>query len=51
MLEVKWLAEQAPLNAFKKDKDVQKTLFVAKLTSNDKKMDESLAERTAKYIA
>ena len=30
---------------------VQKDLFVAKLTSNDKAMDFSLAERTAKYIS
>ena len=36
---------------FMKTKNVQRDLFIAKLTSNDKVMDIKLAERTGRYLA
>ena len=51
MQEVRRLTEHAPLLTFIKTKDIQRELFVAKLTSNDKEMDIKLAERTGRHLA
>jgi hypothetical protein len=45
------LIEHAPLLALKNDKNVQKDLFIAKLTSNDKEADIALAKRTGIHLA
>jgi hypothetical protein len=50
MQEVMRLTEHTPLFNFIKTRDVQKDLFIAKLTSNDKVMDIKLAERTGRHI-
>ena len=51
MQEVIRLTEHAPLLTFIKTKDIQRDLFIAKLTSNDKEMDIKLAERTGRHLA
>jgi hypothetical protein len=43
--------EHAPLLTFIKTKDIQRDLFIAKLTSNDIEMDIKLAERTGRHLA
>jgi hypothetical protein len=45
------LTEHAPLLTFKKTKEIQRDLFIAKLTSNDKEMDIKLAEMTGRDLA
>ena len=47
MQEVRRITEQAPLLTFLKERDVQRDLFIAKVTSNDVEMDFKLATRTA----
>ena len=37
--------------SFNQTKDIQRDLFIAKLTSNDKEMDNKLAERTGRHLA
>ena len=51
MQEVRRLTENAPILTFIKTKIVQRDLFIAKLTSNDKEMDIKLAERTGSHLA
>jgi hypothetical protein len=51
MQEVIRLTEHAPLLNLKKTKVIQRDLFIAKLTSNDKEMDIKLAEKTGKDLA
>ena len=50
MQEVIRLTEHAPLLNLKKTKVIQRDLFIAKLTSNDKEMDIKLAEKTARDL-
>ena len=55
-MELDWfpqgrLIEHAPLLTFIKTKEIQRDLFIAKLTSNDKEMDIKLAERTGRHLA
>ena len=50
MQEVARLNEHAPLLTFNKTKDIQRDLFVAKLTSNDREIDIKLAERTGRFM-
>jgi hypothetical protein len=45
------LTEHAPILSFNQTKDIQRDLFIAKLTSNDKEMDIKLAERTGRHLA
>ena len=50
MQEVRRLTEYAPLLTFRKTKEIQRDLFIAKLTSNHKEMDIKLAERTGRHV-
>ena len=51
MQEVARLNEHAPLLTFNKTKVIQRDLFIAKLTSNDREMDIKLAQRTGRFLA
>jgi hypothetical protein len=45
------LTEHAPLLALKNEKNIQRDLFIAKLTSNDIEADISLAKITGRNLA
>ena len=45
------ITEHAPLFTLNQRKIDQRELFIAKLTSNDNKMDEDLAQNMGKHLA
>ena len=45
------MTENAQLITFIKNRDNEKASFIARLTSNDKESDKSLAKRTAAILA
>ena len=50
MSEVIRLIEHAPLYSFIKTKEIERGIFIAKLTSNDTELDIKSAEKTAKNL-
>jgi hypothetical protein len=48
--EIRRIDEHGTLFSFQKTKDIEKKLFIAKLTSRDEDRDKGLAERAANML-
>jgi hypothetical protein len=49
-IEIRRIDEHGPLFSFQKTKDIERKLFIAKLTSRDEDRDRGLAERAANKL-